>query len=48
VVSVSLAMMGYIHPLIAALLMPVSSITVLTIALRGGLFAETKQQEVIK
>lgn len=41
----SLAVVGVIHPMIAAILMPVSSLTVITIALRSHTFDRPSQTE---
>ena len=43
VVGVGLAMFGLIHPLVAAVMMPASSLTVLLVAWRGSTFREDKR-----
>jgi cation transport ATPase len=42
--TVSLAMTGYIHPLIAAIFMPISGITVLTMAWTARTFPQRKEK----
>lgn len=41
-ITISLAAFGWIHPLVAAILMPVSGITVLTLAMRARTFPRRK------
>jgi Cu2+-exporting ATPase len=43
-VTISLAMLGWIHPLIAAVLMPISGLTVLTMAMMTNAFPNEKSK----
>ena len=43
-VTISLAMLGWIHPLIAAVLMPISGLTVLTMAMTTNAFPNEKSK----
>ena len=46
VLAAGLAMLGWIHPLVAAVIMPISSITVVAISLTAGATATTTKDEV--